>query len=136
MTLNLAVNFQIETGREDRAQFQRDGHFIPAMVDEHGARREWQGDAVFIAELWLESKDASGNVTERARVLRVLADSVEEMDRVMAMNIHDTFFALWQAQQIQATTYDEFRKAHDSDNWNKKEVERLTAELKLKEGGK
>ena len=109
-------NFPMEVERHDKARFQKDGHFVPGMVDANGFRREWDGPLVFAGTIWQEVRDVQGQLTGRTQVLRVLADTPQELLRLFDLNIKDTFFALWQAQQLQANTFEKMRVEHDEHN--------------------
>lgn len=105
--------FDITVERHDRSTFQKQGHFVPGMVDENGFRREWEGPNVYIGTLWHELKDAGGNVTSRSQVLRMLADTPQELRRVMSKNLKESFFAWWLAQTQQASVYESYRRANE-----------------------
>jgi hypothetical protein len=115
-TLIALGNFPVEVERHDKARFQKDGHFVPAMVDANGFRRDWDGPLVFCGTIWQEVRDVQGQLTGRNQVLRVLADTPQELLRLFDLNIRDTFFALWQAQQLQANTFERMRVEHDEHN--------------------
>jgi len=117
MTILVSVDFSVEVEEiEDRVSFQREGHFVPAMTDEHGFRREWEGYQLFIGTLWHEAKDATGKVTERLQVLRVLADTLPELHRLMSESIRGEFFARYLAAQQQTTVYEEYRRHAEEHN--------------------
>lgn len=108
--------FPVEIEHYERATFQKAGHFVPGMVDVNGFRREWDGPLVFAGTLWHEVRDKEERVIKRNQVLRVLADSPGEVLRLMDLNIRDSFFAWWQAQQLQANTFEKMRVEHDEHN--------------------
>lgn len=110
------VMFTIEVERHDKARFQKEGHFVPGMKDANGFRRDWDGPLVFCGTIWQEVRDVQGQLTGRNQVLRVLADTPQELLRLFDLNIRDTFFALWQAQQLQANTFERMRVEHDEHN--------------------
>lgn len=115
-TMSLAVGFAVEVERHDKATFQKEGHFVPGMKDENGFRREWDGPLVFVGTIWQDVRDVQGQVTGRNQVLRVLADSPQELERLLRLAITDSFFAWWSAQQLQASTFESYRKHVDEHN--------------------
>jgi hypothetical protein len=108
--------FPITVERHDRERFQREGHFVPRMLDEEQEPREWDGPNVFAGELWWEQKDVDGNVTARKQILRVLADTPKELLRLMDLRIRETFFALFLAQQLQTNDQSELKRLIDENN--------------------
>jgi hypothetical protein len=98
------AKFPIVIETHDRAQFQKEGHFVPRMVDEHGMPRDWQGEAVFIGTLNHELVNEFGQVNEggRQQILRVYADSPKELQRLMSLRIVETFHAQFNALSVQA----------------------------------
>jgi hypothetical protein len=112
----VSVRFTMETERHDREIFQKEGHFVPGMKDVNGFRREWDGPLVFVGTIWQDVRDVQGQVTGRNQVLRVLADSPMELERLMQLAIKDSFFAWWSAQQLQGSTYESYRKHVDEHN--------------------
>jgi hypothetical protein len=106
--------FPVTVERHDKRTFQAGGHFVPGMVDENGYRREWEGSEVFVGTIFLELKDANGNVTDRRQMIRKLADSPQELRRVLSLEVKDSFFAWWHAQQIQSSTFIQFRDANQA----------------------
>jgi hypothetical protein len=88
-TVQVARSFECSYETKDLATFQREGHFVPAMQDEEQRRRPWEGDTVHILQLdW-----------HRTQVLRVLADSREEVVLLMGNRIHEYFFGMWVSAQ-------------------------------------
>ena len=104
------VRFPVVIQRHDRETFQREGHFVPRMVDEHGRPRDWDGPLLFVGLLEFELKDAAGIVTHTETVLRVLADTPDELFRLMALRISETFFANFQAQRLQSTMGSDYKR--------------------------
>jgi hypothetical protein len=106
-TVVLRVSFTCERELHDLEDFQRGGHFVPGMVDSMGTRRDWQGSQVHVLMLkW------AGH-----QVLRVLADSAEEAERLMKSRIEEDFFANWKSttitQTVSADLADYRRREHD-----------------------
>jgi hypothetical protein len=110
------ARFPITVERHDRERFQREGHFVPRMLDEEQRPREWDGPNVFAGELWWEQQDVDGNITARKRVLRVLADTPEELLRLMGVRIRQTFFSLFLVQQLQTNDQSELKRLVDENN--------------------
>ena len=73
------ARFRIVIERHGREKFQKEGHFVPRMVDEHGMPRDWDGPLVFVGLLNYELKDADGTLQSKLQVLRVLADTPTEL---------------------------------------------------------
>ncbi len=87
-----SARFRIVIERYDRERFQKQGHFVPRMVDEHGMPRDWDGPLVFVGLLNYELKDADGTLQSKLQALRVLADTPTELFRLMDLRIVETFF--------------------------------------------
>lgn len=105
--------FPVAIEKHWREKFQKEGHFVPGMVDEHGFRREWDGPFVYVGTVFMDVRDAQGAVTSTRQVLRMLADTPQELRRVLSANIKESFFGWWQAQQLQTQTYELYRVYHD-----------------------
>jgi hypothetical protein len=101
--MKLSVVFEVEHQTHDLDTFQYEGHFVPAMQDEEQRRRDWEGDTVHVLELRHKGE----------QVLRVLADSLPEAERVMRRNISDTLFGLWMAQKQTEFSYDQMKRLVD-----------------------
>jgi hypothetical protein len=108
-----AAHWPITIERHDREKFQKEGHFVPRMVDEHGMPRDWDGPLVFVGVLNYELKDALGNVQAKSQVLRVLADTPAELFRLMELRIVETFYAQFQAGQMQSADRDTVKRLND-----------------------
>lgn len=104
------VPFPITIKRFDREKFQKEGHFVPRMIDAHGMPRDWEGPLVFVGILDYEMRDADENVVTKKRVLRVLADTPDELFRLMEQRIKETFFALFLAQRVQSTQGEDLKR--------------------------
>ncbi len=101
--MKLSVDFEVEHEAHDLLDFQEGGHFVPGMTDSEQRRREWEGDTVHVLELRHMG----------TQVLRVLADSQEEAERIMRANISDTLFGLWTAQKSTEFSYDQMKRLVD-----------------------
>lgn len=112
----ISGKFVADIERHEKAKFQKEGHFVPGMKDENGLRREWDGPLVFVGTIWQDVRDVQGQITGRNQVLRVLADSPDELDRLLQLAIKDSFFAWYSAQQLQASTFESYRKHVDEHN--------------------
>jgi hypothetical protein len=99
----LQVEFACDYETHPLDDFQEGGHFVPGMTDVEQRRREWQGDTVHVLVL----KHKGG------QVLRVLADSLEEAERLMRDNIKSTLFGLWLAQTQTEFSYDQMKRLVD-----------------------
>jgi hypothetical protein len=111
----VTARFPIVIETHDREQFQKEGHFVPRMVDDHGMPREWQGAAVFIGTLNHELLNEFGQVNEggRQQILRVYADTPEELDRLMSLRIVETFHAQFNALSVQAKEQVDIKRLND-----------------------
>ncbi len=99
----VAVKFTCEYQRHNLEDFQSGGHMVPGMQDEEQRRRPFVGESVHVLELkYLGSQ-----------VLRVLADSQSEADRLMALRVHETLFALFAAQRQTEFSYDQMKRLVD-----------------------
>jgi len=115
-TGTVTATFPVKIDRFDREKFQAEGHFVPRMVDAEQRPREWEGPIVFVATIFHELRDAMGTLQSRVQVLRVLADTPEELQRLMGLRIRETFFALFAAQQVQTGNAELLKKLHDENN--------------------
>jgi hypothetical protein len=122
----IAVRFPVIIERHEREKFQREGHFVPRMVDEHGMARDWDGPLVFVGILNFELKDAVGAVTGKAQVLRVLADTPEELWRLMERRIVETFFAQFNALHVQSADRDTVKRLNEENTILRAKIEELT----------
>lgn len=96
--IKLAVEFEVEESSPQPLQeFQKAGHFVPAMKDENGFRRTWNGSSVFALTLYSIRKDVPPLQT-----IRIVADDPVECEILMAKAIKDTVFANWANQQQDA----------------------------------
>lgn len=102
-TKTVTVPFTVEYESHPLAEFQDGGHFIPGMQDEEQRRRPWVGDAVHVLVL--------KHLGET--VLRVIADSAKESERLMSANIKGTMLAFWAAQQSAQFSYDQMKRLVD-----------------------
>ncbi len=102
-TVTVLVPFTVEYETHGLDTFQRAGHFVPGMTDEEQRRREFCGETVHVLVL----KHLG------AQVLRVVADSLPEAERLMSGNIRDTLLALWTAQQSTVFSYDQMKRLVD-----------------------
>jgi hypothetical protein len=87
----------------DKTTFQSEGHFVSGLKDENGFRREWIGEEVHILTLSHQGQ----------QVLRMMADSLEEVSKLMAANVQQTFLGLWTAQFLQGFSHDAFVRQRD-----------------------
>lgn len=109
----VSVKFPFTIERYDREKFQREGHFVPRMVDTHGMPREWDGPLLFVGILHFELKDTFGTVTGKEQILRVLADTPQELVRLMNLRIPETLGALFAASHIQSSERDTVKRLND-----------------------
>lgn len=93
MTLTVGFECQ-ESPSQDLKAFQQAGHFVPAMKDTNGFRRQWDGCTVYFLTLNVIRKGVPPLQT-----LRIVADSPEECQRLMIQAIQDTLFANWAHEQ-------------------------------------
>lgn len=101
--VQMRVPFQLEHETYDLDAFQAGGHFVPGQVDAEQRRRPFEGNTVHVLVL----KHMG------SQVLRVVADSFDEAERVMSANIRDTLLALWTAQQSTQFSYDQMKRLVD-----------------------
>lgn len=94
----VSVSYPVVVEQYDLEKFQKEGHFVPRMVDAEQNPRGWDGPLVWIGEVFNVRKDMEGTVI-RKRLLRVLADSPEELERLIDLRMKETFFAMWLAGQ-------------------------------------
>lgn len=102
-TKAIAVQFTCEYQTHNLEEFQKGGHTVPGMVDEEQRRREFEGDTVHVLEL----KYLGG------QVVRVLGDSVEEVERLMALRVPEVLFAYFAAQRQTEFSYDQMKRLVD-----------------------
>ncbi len=102
-TKSISVPFALEYETHPLAEFQAGGHFVPGMQDEEQRRRPWAGETVHVLIL----KHMGGHV------LRVVADSWQEAERMMVANIKSTLLGLWTAQQSTVFSYDQMKRLVD-----------------------
>ena len=109
------AKFPIVIEVHDRGEFQKAGHFVPRMVDEHQMVRDWQGSEVFIGTLNHELVNEFGQVNTggREQILRVYADSPEELQRLMSLRIVETFHAQFNALSVQAKECVDIKRLND-----------------------
>ncbi len=105
----VAAQFPVVIERHDREKFQRDGHFVPRMIDAEQRPREWDGPLVFVGIVFHEMRDMAGQL-RKAQLLRVLADTPQELARLLDLRLRETFFALWSAQQVQSDQGEQVRQ--------------------------
>src|SRR5271166_4894404 len=88
---------------QEKDMFQAEGHFVAGLKDENGFRRQWEGNEVHILTFSYQGQ----------QVLRMMADSLEEVSKLMAANIQQTFLGLWTAQFLQGFSHDAFVRQRD-----------------------
>jgi hypothetical protein len=123
------ARFRIVIERYGREKFQKEGHFVPRMVDEHGMPRDWDGPLVFVGLLNYELKDADGTLQSKLQVLRVLADTPTELFRLMDLRIVETFFGMFWAQQVRTAQGDDVKRVSEENTRLKARVLELLAAL-------
>jgi hypothetical protein len=99
----IITDFACDYEVHDRNTFQAEGHFVSGLKDPNGFRRQWEGDEVHILTLRQQGE----------QVLRMMADSLEEVSKLMAAEIKQTFIALWTAQFLQGFSHDAFVRHRD-----------------------
>ncbi len=109
-------SFTVKVERHDRHRFQAQGHFVSGLKDRNGFRREWDGPLVFVGTVWYEMRDVQNNVTDSKQVLRVMADTPDELMRMMSEAIAQQFFSSWLAQLRQSDIFERFRVMYDEQN--------------------
>ena len=110
------VNFPIRVERFEREKFQAEGHFVPRMVDAEQRPREWDGPLVFAGELWHEVRDSEGKLVIEERILRLLADSPAELQRLFDVRVKETLFGLFRASQVQSALAETNKRLWDENN--------------------
>lgn len=106
---NITVHAEFTCGYmvyPNRRKFQTDGHFLAGLKDKQGKRREWKGKTVHV--LVLHYKDQE--------VLRIMSDSLEDVRRLMAIEILRHFFALFSADYNREFTYNAFQRVNEERN--------------------
>lgn len=105
--------FPLVIERHDKDTFQREGHFVPRMVDHLGSARDWDGPLLFVGVVNWELRDAYGKVTDSRQTLRVIADTPAELFRLLDLRIRESFFACFVAQQVQSQESDTVKRLND-----------------------
>ena len=90
---SVSLSFDVSMEIHNRAQFQKEGHFVCGLKDANGHERPWQGDLLYVLTLWhMKGAQHWGNGTPQhlgeghntpVQVLRVMADSPEAADQLM-----------------------------------------------------
>jgi hypothetical protein len=99
----IITDFECAYEVHDKTTFQSEGHFVSGLKDSNGFRRQWEGDEVHVLTLRHQGE----------QVLRMMADSLEEVSKLMAAEIKQSFVALWTAQFLQGFSHDAFVRQRD-----------------------
>jgi hypothetical protein len=99
----IITDFACDYEVHDKTAFQTEGHFVSGLKDSNGFRRQWEGDEVHILTLRHQGE----------QVLRMMADSLEEVSKLMTAEIKQSFIALWTAQFLQGFSHDAFVRQRD-----------------------
>lgn len=93
----VCVSFEVSLEIHNRAQFQKDGHFVCGLKDLNGHERPWEGELLYVMTLWhMQGAQHWGNGTPQhlgeghntpVQVLRVMGDSPEVASQLMADGI-------------------------------------------------
>lgn len=113
ISFDIDAYFQVEAEQHVLEAFQNARHFVPGLKDENGFRRDWQGDEVHILTLRF---DGNSPLLAGQQILRVIADSPQEVSRMMRQAIKETFFAQWTAQQAASSSYEDWRLLNEKRN--------------------
>jgi hypothetical protein len=73
------------------------------LKDDNGFRRQWEGNEVHVLTLKHQGE----------QILRIMADSLEEVSKLMQAEIKQTFLGLWTAQFLQGFSHDAFVRQRD-----------------------
>lgn len=106
----LPVPFPMEYEVHDVDDFQDKGHFVCGLKDANGFRRAWQGTEVHVLTLRCNIG------TMREQMLRVMADSVPEVARLMCMAVTESLFSGWMAQSAAGFTHSQFVELNERRN--------------------
>lgn len=102
-TIMISPVFECEYEVHEKDIFQVEGHFVAGLKDDNGFRREWIGNEVHVLTLRHQGE----------QVLRMMADSLEAVEKLMASEIRQTFIGLWTAQFLQGFSHDAFVRQRD-----------------------
>lgn len=102
----VSPSFECDAEMHPLAEFQAQGHFVCGMTDENGFRRPWGTEWVHV--LTLKHKGE--------QVLRIMADTRAEANRLMEGEITRTFFALWLGNRQTGMNFEAFRTLNDKYN--------------------
>ena len=104
--ITLTPGFECEYEVHELQTFQSDGHFVSGLKDDNGFRRQWETDEVHVLTLRHKGE----------QVLRMMADTLEEVSRLMSSEIQSTFLGLWTAAFVRGFNYEQFRRQNDRVN--------------------